>query len=77
MENETEEVKTSLWNKKQDDLTVGDSVKVGVVVTVVMTVAPLLAVAVAAGTGALYRKMFKKSAVVETVEIETPETPEQ
>ena len=39
----------SLWNTKADDLTVGDSLKVALIATVVTTVA---AITIAAGAGA-------------------------
>jgi hypothetical protein len=59
MENET----VSIWKKKADELTVGESMKVGAVAMVITVVAPL-AVLLAIGGGAhLYEKFKMRHAV--------------
>lgn len=52
----------SIWNKKADDLTVGESVKTVVVVTVICAVVPIAIAAAVEGTGALVRKIKSRKA---------------
>lgn len=51
----------SIWQKKQDELTVGDNVKVALGVTVVCTVAPIVTLFVVGGIGSiLQNRKLKK-----------------
>jgi hypothetical protein len=49
--------KPSLWNTKQEDMTVGDGVKLSLGLVVVTTIAPLVVLGVAAGCTSLWRKI--------------------
>lgn len=65
MENETE---VSLWSKKQDELTVGDSVKIAVAVTVITTAASFVIIAAVGGIARLAeRRQMHKTAKLEVV----------
>jgi hypothetical protein len=69
MDNEIET--TSIWNKKQTDLTVGDSLKIGIVATAICAVTPMLVLGAIGGAGRLYNKFKTRKTVLELVE--TPE----
>jgi hypothetical protein len=56
MEDET----TGLWSKKSDELTVGDSVKVAVTVTVITTAAAIAVMAVAGSLGRWAAKLQER-----------------
>jgi hypothetical protein len=66
METDTEQ---SIWNKKQTDMTVGDSLKIGVGVTVIATVAPLVILGVASGVSHLVHKIRTRKLVKEAESI--------
>jgi hypothetical protein len=55
MEDEIEE-STSLWNKKQDDITVGESMKLSIGAAVVGTLAPVVAFMIAGSAVHLWEK---------------------
>ena len=60
MEDET----TGLWSKKADELTVGDSVKVAVAVTVLTTAAALAVMTIAGGVTSLVKKHQERKAAL-------------
>jgi hypothetical protein len=55
MENEIE-TSSSIWDKKQDDLTVAESMKIGIGVTVIATLAPLVVIMTVGGAAHLWEK---------------------
>lgn len=64
-----EETTTSIWNKKPDELSVGDNLKITAGVLVVMTVAPAAIIGVAAGAAHLYDKFQERRAAKKTLTI--------
>ncbi|MET0786967.1 MAG: hypothetical protein ABWY25_09690 [Paenisporosarcina sp.] len=58
MENEN----VTIWNKKPDDLTVGESMKIGAVYTAVAVAAPFAVLMVAGGMSHLYNKFQERRA---------------
>lgn len=54
-ENQIPQPNASLWNTKQSDLTVGDGIKVGIGVSVVMTLTPFVVVGAIKGGQALWQ----------------------
>ena len=58
----------SIWDKKQDELTVGESMKIGIGVAVIATVAPFLVIMAAGGVASLVQK-FKNRKKDKTITI--------
>lgn len=66
------EDKTSIWNKTQSEVTVADSMKIGVATAVIMAVAPIIVVGAAAGVRAVCSKLWNRK-----VELTTESTTEE